>query len=492
MVLTDTMLNDETAVGLKARARSHRHARKLEVIGLVATDLLATTGATFVSLNGRQSLPFFANAANDVDNLVRPLALVILVGWLASIALAGGYAPKQIGVGTVEYRRILGASFGMAGALGISAYLLQYPLSRGFYFLLFVVGIPLLVLGRLILRRIVHRMRRHGRLMTSVLVAGDLDHVEDVVAVLNRERWLGYEVVGALTGSTSTTRTTTGIPIFGSPDDAVAIIHTTGANAVIFAEGSFRRGRHFNEMARALEDSHAQMIVVPSLTDISAERMDVRPVAGIPLVHIEAPRARAAGHVWKRVFDVVGSSLLILLGSPILLAVALAIKLDDHGPVLFKQVRAGLRGDPFECFKFRSMCVDAEARLAQLRSLNESDGVLFKMADDPRITKVGKFIRRFSLDELPQLFNVWLGDMSLVGPRPALLSETERYKEHVMRRLDVRPGMTGLWQVSGRSDLSWDDTVRLDLYYVDNWSMLQDLSILMKTFGAVIGSRGAY
>jgi exopolysaccharide biosynthesis polyprenyl glycosylphosphotransferase len=492
MVLTESMLSDATAVGLKARARSRRHARKLEVLGLLATDLVLTSAATLIALNGRQGLPIFANAANDVDNLVRPLALAILLGWLVSIALAGGYVPKQIGVGTVEYRRILGASFGMAAALGISAYLLQYPLSRGFYFLLFVVGIPLLVLGRLLLRRIIHRMRRRGRFMMSVLIAGDLDHVDDVAAVLDRERWLGYEVVGALTGDATEDRTTTGIPIFGNPDDAVAILNATGANAVIFAEGSFRRGRHFNEMARALEDSHAQMIVVPSLTDISAARMDVRPVAGIPLVHIEAPRARAAGHVWKRVFDVVGSSLLILLGSPILAAVAVAIRLDDRGPVLFKQVRAGLKGDPFECFKFRSMALDAEARLAQLQSLNESDGVLFKMADDPRVTKVGRFIRRYSLDELPQLFNVWLGDMSLVGPRPALLSETERYKDHVMRRLDVRPGMTGLWQVSGRSDLSWDDTVRLDLYYVDNWSMLQDLSILMKTFGAVVRSRGAY
>ncbi|MFV0405212.1 MAG: sugar transferase, partial [Propioniciclava sp.] len=161
-------------------------------------------------------------------------------------------------------------------------------------------------------------------------------------------------------------------------------------------------------------------------------------------------------------------------------------------PVLFKQVRAGLKGEPFECFKFRSMVVDAEKQLAQLHDQNVTDGVLFKMRQDPRITRVGRFIRRFSLDELPQLFNVWLGDMSLVGPRPALMSEVEQYKSHVMRRLDVRPGMTGLWQVSGRSDLSWDDTVRLDLYYVDNWSMVQDVTILARTLGAVIRPRGAY
>lgn len=424
---------------------------------------------------------------------IRPLAGGLVVLWIAAIAAAGGYFPSQLGVGTDEYRRVLRASLLVAAAVGVGAFLFSFPLSRGFFFLIFVIGIPLLLLERLVIRRLIHQARQRGRMMSSVLIAGDLDHVDDVAVVLNRERWLGYEVVGALTtGTPASPETRTGIPIFGHPDEAVDVLRRTGANVVIFAEGSFRRGQQFNQMARELEDSHAQMIVVPSLTDVSAERMDVRPVAGIPLVHIEQPRAAAAGKWMKRVFDVVGSTLLIVLGSPVMLAVALAIKLDDRGPIFFKQVRAGLKGEPFECFKFRSMCVDAEARLAALQHLNKGNGVLFKMADDPRITKVGKLIRRYSLDELPQLFNVWLGDMSLVGPRPALLSETERYKEHVMRRLDVRPGMTGLWQVSGRSDLSWDDTVRLDLYYVDNWSMLQDLSILLKTFGAVVGKHGAY
>ncbi|MDO5684474.1 MAG: sugar transferase, partial [Propionibacteriaceae bacterium] len=318
-----------------------------------------------------------------------------------------------------------------------------------------------------------------------------LDHIEDVAAVLNRERWLGYEVVGALASDSDEEETRSGIPIFGCPEDTVEVLGHTGANAVVFAEGSFRSGRDFNLLARELQDAHAQTIVVPSLTDISAQRMDIRPVAGIPLVHIEQPRASSAGHAWKRLFDLIGSSFLILLGSPLLLAVALAVK-SDGGPILFRQVRAGHHGEPFEMFKFRSMVVDAEERLKQLQAHNNSDGVLFKMVDDPRITRVGKFIRRYSLDELPQLFNVWLGHMSLVGPRPALLTEVAEYKDHVRRRLDVRPGMTGLWQVSGRSDLSWDDTVRLDLYYVDNWSMVQDLSILLRTFGAVVGKRGAY
>jgi len=189
---------------------------------------------------------------------------------------------------------------------------------------------------------------------------------------------------------------------------------------------------------------------------------------------------------------VLGSSLLILLSAPVMLAVAWAISVEDGGPVLFRQRRTGLKGEDFDCLKFRSMVVDAEQRLDGLQAHNHGAGVLFKLKDDPRITRVGRFIRRFSLDELPQFFNVLSGRMSLVGPRPALPSEVARYQEHVLRRLDVRPGMTGLWQVSGRSDLPWDETVRLDLYYVDNWSMLQDLNILGRTFGAVVRPRGAY
>ncbi|MBI5028239.1 MAG: exopolysaccharide biosynthesis polyprenyl glycosylphosphotransferase, partial [Actinobacteria bacterium] len=194
----------------------------------------------------------------------------------------------------------------------------------------------------------------------------------------------------------------------------------------------------------------------------------------------------------KRLFGVVGSALLLLLPSPVMGLVALAIKLEDRGPVMFRQTRVGRKGQVFECLKFRSMSVDAEARLAALMAKNEGAGPLFKMTNDPRITRVGRFIRRFSLDELPQLWNALRGDMSLVGPRPALPTEVAQYDSDTRRRLDVRPGLTGLWQVSGRSNLSWDDTVRLDLYYVDNWSMVQDLMILAKTAKAVVGSAGAY
>ncbi|MBI5027854.1 MAG: sugar transferase, partial [Actinobacteria bacterium] len=217
-----------------------------------------------------------------------------------------------------------------------------------------------------------------------------------------------------------------------------------------------------------------------------------RPVAGLPLVDVDRPQAVEAARWVKRTFDVLGSAVLLLLAAPVMGLVALAIRLEDGGPIMFRQPRVGLRGEVFECLKFRSMCVDAEERLAALVAQNEGAGPLFKMTQDPRITRVGRFIRRFSLDELPQLWNAFRGDMSLVGPRPALPKEVAEYDSDARRRLDVRPGLTGLWQVSGRSNLSWEETVRLDLYYVDNWSMVQDLMILAKTAKAVVGSSGAY
>lgn len=218
----------------------------------------------------------------------------------------------------------------------------------------------------------------------------------------------------------------------------------------------------------------------------------LRPVGGLPLVYVERPQSEAASTWLKRAFDIVGAAAVLLLASPIMAITALLIKREDGGPVLFRQERVGRDGTTFPCLKFRSMVVDAEAKLRALQSQNMADGVLFKMTDDPRITRIGKVIRRLSIDELPQLVNVLRGEMSLVGPRPSLPSEVERYHSDVMRRLRVRPGLTGLWQVSGRSDLSWDDAVRLDLYYVDNWSMMQDLHILVRTVRAVLASRGAY
>jgi exopolysaccharide biosynthesis polyprenyl glycosylphosphotransferase len=218
----------------------------------------------------------------------------------------------------------------------------------------------------------------------------------------------------------------------------------------------------------------------------------MRPVAGLPLLHVEQPQTGEAGGLSKRLFDLVTATTGLVVLSPLLLLLALAVKLQDGGPVLFRQARVGRNGETFHMLKFRSMVVDAEARLAELRERNDFDDVLFKMKQDPRVTRLGRFLRKYSLDELPQLANVVRGEMSMVGPRPPLPAEVDRYGRDVHRRLLVRPGITGLWQVSGRSGLSWDESVRLDLYYVDNWSMVSDLVIIAKTVKAVLRSHGAY
>ena len=420
------------------------------------------------------------------------LATVALGGvWLLALIAFGTYQLRHLRAGTAEYKRVVMASFTVAGATAIVSYLAKAEFPRGLYVLSFGIGTTCLVLARYLRRRLMSAIHRQGALTTPIVVAGESGHVDAIAKVLRRETWLGYKVVGAVTSQNGDT-TPNGLPILGRVTETVDVIKKHDIATVIFAEGSFQSPADFRRMAWELEEHEIHMIVVPALTDISAQRLDVRPVAGLPLVDVARPQAIAAARWIKRTWDALGAGTLLLLASPVMAAVALAIKLEDGGPVLFRQTRVGLRGQEFACLKFRSMGLDAEARLAELMAANEGAGPLFKITHDPRITKVGRFIRRFSLDELPQLWNALRGDMSLVGPRPALPSEVAQYDSDTRRRLDVRPGLTGLWQVSGRSNLSWDDTVRLDLYYVDNWSMIQDLMILAKTAKAVVGSSGAY
>ncbi len=480
----------ETLPPTLTRPTGNGGRRRFRVAAVFALDLAVLTLSTVVALLISSHIKAGLFGYTD---LYTPIALLVVPLWVTMIALLGGYRRTQFTTEAAEYRRVLNASLLTAGILGISAYLMQYPLSRTFYFLVFVVGIPAVVIEHMVLRRALKFARARGKYRSQVLVAGDRDHIDELVTVLKREKWLGYDAVGLLTDEIKSCQQTLSVPVVGIPEHVVDAVRRTHADTVIFTEGAYPRGRDFNLMARQLETESADLIVVPSITDVAASRMNVRPVAGLPLVHIEKPRAEQAGSWLKRTIDIVGSLLLIIVSSPILAASAIAIKLEDGGPVVFKQRRVGLRGEVFECLKLRSMVTNAEEIKAKmLQDSNESDGILFKMKRDPRITRVGQFIRKFSIDEMPQFVNVLKGEMSLVGPRPALESEVAQYEPHVLRRLDVRPGLTGLWQVSGRSDLSWDDTVRLDLYYVDNWSMFQDLSILTRTVKAVFASSGAY
>ena len=471
--------------------RSHSGHRLLAPATQRVVLQLLDVGVILVALGlavaGRPLLPF----GDPVHPpLAIPATVAIGLGWLLSLTLFGTYATRHLRAGATEYKRAVNATATTAGLFGIAGFLLALPYPRGVFLLWFTLGVAGLGASRFIRRRTMHSLHRKGLLQTPVLVAGADHHVDTIAGVLRREVWLGYKVVGAVTRE-DLSETATGLPVLGNLDQLVEVIKAHRAATVIFAEGSFATPAEFRRVAWKLEALDIQMVVVPALADVSSQRLEIRPLAGLPLVDVDRPQAIDAGRWIKRAFDIVGAGFLLVLVSPILLATALAIR-TDGGPVLFRQPRVGLKGREFNCLKFRSMCVDAEARLAELKSQNEGAGVLFKMANDPRVTRVGKILRRYSIDELPQLWNAFRGDMSLVGPRPALPREVAQYDSDTMRRLDVRPGLTGLWQVSGRSRLSWEDTVRLDLYYVDNWSIVQDLIILARTANAVVGSDGAY
>lgn len=466
-------------------------SKSLQLGVLASVDLIIVAVSITLAAFGRYGMDAFIRIQATGEVTLWQYA-AIGGGWLFALWIVGSYGVQLLQSGVEEFRRVATASALLFGVIGTFCYLTQNDFSRGLFLLLFLIGVPLLLLGRFVRRMLLNNLRRRGYFQSPILVAGAAVSVDEIAAVLRRERWLGYRVVGALTPN-DLTETPAGVPVLGRTHDVANIVRGTDMYGVVFTEGAFPEGSsHFRRTAWQLEQMDIEMMVVPAMTDISAERITPRPIAGLPLVMIDRPQAQQAGRWVKRLFDILGSALFLTVASPILGLVALAVKLEDGGPVLFSQVRVGRNGELFNCLKIRSMVVDAEARKAELMKQNQGAGVLFKMAKDPRITRIGSFIRRFSIDEVPQFWNVLRGDMSLVGPRPALPTEVALYDRDTSRRLDVRPGLTGLWQVSGRSNLSWEETVRLDLFYVDNWSMMQDMTIMARTAKAVLGSSGAY
>ncbi|WP_203336304.1 sugar transferase [Nocardioides limicola] len=473
---------------LSSRA-SLRALTLLPATALLA-DALVLLLACGVALVLRQLGLLATPASIDAQDAAVVALPVILVGWLLAIGLIGGYSRRIFGAGADEYRRVAQASLLAAGLIGTLCYLTRYPLSRGFFLTAVLVGVPLLLLGRFTLRAALHTARQRGSVGLKAVIVGSPSHVDELAAVLGRERWMGYRVVGTLTPGGGPESTFAGWPVLGDPLDVAAVTAEHDADVVFITAGAYASAEATRQVVWDLEPHGVQVVVAPGVTDIAAGRITVRPMAGLPLMHLEAPRWRAATRGAKRLFDIVGSLALLTAFSPLLLLIALRIKAHDGGPIFFRQTRIGKDEEAFPCLKFRTMVPDAELRLSELKV--DGHVGLFKLKEDPRITVPGRWLRRYSFDELPQLFNVLRGEMSLVGPRPPLPTEVAQYPPQMRHRLRVRPGMTGLWQVSGRSDLTFDESVRLDLYYVDNWSMLQDLSILFRTLRAVLSARGAY
>lgn len=483
----------------RADSGQHRSWGQRFATRLMLTDLLAllwaAAGVHLVSLQvlGAADPAFLSSMA-----LTAGLVLV----WTIALHYSGSRDPKVIGFGAVEYKRIIQATFAVFGAMAIVSFVFQLDLPRRYLLVMMPAGLLGLMAGRFIWRRWLHRQRKAGRFMSKVLAVGNQQTVSELVRDLRRAPQAGYSVVGVCISQgrrkedqyREPVHAIDGVPVLGGLDNIAAIVRASGADTVAITSSSAFGPSQVNALSWELEDTDAELILAPALTNIAGPRVHTQPVAGLPLIHVDRPTYRGANRILKKSFDVVGSAVLLVLFSPVLLGFAAAIKLTSKGPVFFRQTRVGINGESFKMIKFRSMVVDAEARLEALQQAHRDAGnvVLFKMKDDPRITKVGKFIRRFSIDELPQLFNVLVGTMSLVGPRPPLKSEVDLYGDEARRRLLVKPGMTGLWQVSGRSDLTWDDTVRLDVYYVENWSITGDLVIIWKTAKAVVSSSGAY
>ncbi|WP_456695778.1 sugar transferase [Aeromicrobium sp. P5_D10] len=419
------------------------------------------------------------------------ISALLAVLWHLVLTLAGTRDPRVLGAGPDEYKRIINSTIVIFSLIAFVGYLFNLTVPRSYVLVSLPFGIGLLLASRWSWRQWLLVQRQRGQMTQKAIVIGNLDSVEDLTSVIARNLSYGYQVVGACITGRLVPDQVGGLKVLGGADDLMATILESGADAVIVTSSDATHPQMVRRLGWDLEGYDIEIIVAPSLANIAGPRVHIRPVAGLPLLHVEQPSYRGASRWAKGFLDRTGGSLLLIASLPVFVLVAVAIKLTSPGKVFFIQERVGRDGQSFGMIKFRTMVDGAHLMVGDLTA-DTGNSFMFKMRDDPRVTRPGRFLRRYSLDELPQLINVVKGDMSLVGPRPPLVEEVSGYAPEARRRLLVRPGMTGPWQISGRSELDWEETMRLDLYYVENWSIVGDLLILWKTFKAVRSSSGAY
>jgi exopolysaccharide biosynthesis polyprenyl glycosylphosphotransferase len=444
--------------------------------------LLAGLLAAQIRFGNHRSMP--------VAYLCITAALPVL--WCAAVLLAGGYDARFIGLGSDEFRRVLNAAVSLMAGVAILSYSAKLDLARGYIAIALLSAGILDLAGRYCLRKRLHKLRGRGAYMRRVIAVGHEAAVAELATRLHRDSYHGLSVVAACLAGDTDPDEVAAVPVIGDLTSITAAVGRFSADTVAVLTCPEMDSLRLRELAWDLEKTGTDLYVAAALLDVAGPRTTIRPVAGLPLLHVDHPELAGGKQVVKGVFDkTIAASALVLL-APLFAAMALTIWLADRGPVFFRQTRVGKNGRTFTLYKLRTMVVDAERWKPLLATRNEADDVLFKIRRDPRVTRPGTWLRRWSLDELPQLLNVLRGNMSLVGPRPALPQEAARYGDLMRRRLAVTPGLTGLWQVSGRSDLPWEEAVRLDLRYVENWSFALDLQILWKTGSAVIRGSGAY
>lgn len=487
-VVPETWANQRRDIQPKAR-------RYLDgYLGMVRLgDLLAVLVAIVVAHLWRfgldQGQPLGGSGEIDYATVSATLALC----WMVCLHVQKSYDGRLVGHGIQEYRQTFHASLWLFAILAITAFAFKLEFARGYVMVAFPLGTMLLLFSRWGARQWLIAQRLRGKLSDRVLLVGDRDHIASLTVALSRTPSAGYHVLGACVDNAGTGNVA-GVPVLGPESDVLVKAMELEVDVIAVSSSAGLGQTGLRRLGWALEGTDIDLVVAPGIMDVAGPRVLTRPVEGLPLIHVEAPDFTGPQKVIKDVCDRIGAGLILLLISPVMLAVALCVKLEDGGPVLFRQVRVGHEGRTFAMWKFRSMVTDAESQLSRLMSLNDGAGPLFKLRQDPRVTRTGAIIRKYSLDELPQLFNVLRGEMSLVGPRPPLPREVAEYESSTRRRLLVKPGLTGLWQISGRSDLPWEEAVRLDLYYVENWTPLLDLMILWRTARVVVrpGSSGAY
>lgn len=453
---------------------------------LVAADTAAVAGALLVSAVVA-SLVAENDAAIEMGVLLTLLSAPV---WAVAFVRRRLYAARFVTRRVEEFRRVAQAVATGVLAVIVLEWALSVEVHRGWLIFLSVTATTAVMVEREIARRVFSAYRRRGIGLRRVVIVGANAEAVDLATMLIADPGLGYAVVGFVSDVDDLAANSVG-PVLGPIRETLEAVWKSRATGVIIATTALDLATS-NRLVRELTEAGVQVEMSMSMVDIAPNRLLLRPLGRMPVVYVEPVRRYGWRALAKRTFDLAIALVSLIVTGPVMLVTAIAIKLDSPGPVLFRQKRVGQDGRPFTVLKFRTMVADAEARLAELALVNEADGPLFKMKDDPRVTRVGSFLRRSSLDELPQLFNVIRGDMSLVGPRPALPSEVAQWTGDVFNRLRVKPGMTGMWQVSGRSQASFEDYVRLDLYYVDNWSLVTDLVILLKTVPVVVTRSGAY
>ena len=425
---------------------------------------------------------FWSDGISSFEVTVLIYAALIFASWLISLQFFQSREISILGFGADEYRRVLTASFSAFALLAVISYIFKLEISRGFVAITFFLGVIFLFLGRRTLRKILSRAREQGRYLSRVLlIQGSYqDHVEQR---LNSAIYSGLKIVSRIK-----------VDDFNNFDSSKVAKQAEAENCdvILVSQSADVSAFDLRKLGWALEDSQIRLVVAPAVTEIAGPRLKVSNVEGLPLLHVEQPTFSGPARFTKRLVDIFGSVVGLVVLSPIFLIIGAIIKIADRGPVFYVQNRVRQENKIFGVYKFRTMLVGAHQMRDEIMQQTGKDLRLAKDPNDPRITKPGRFLRRWSIDELPQLINVFKGEMSLVGPRPPLAEEVEQYESAEKRRLLVKPGLTGLWQVSGRSELDWEDAVRLDLYYVENWSLTLDFLIMLRTVAAVFRGEGAY